>query len=46
MVLSHLEPIKSCLVGGWQTKFNVSPGPGFLSRGPGTWTETWTGTWT
>ena len=33
--------------GGWQTKFNVSPGPGLLSRsrsrsGPD-WEWTWTG---
>ena len=46
MVRSHLEQKKSCLGGGeWQTKFNVSPGPGLLSRsrsGPD-WDLTWTG---
>ena len=36
MVWSHLLPKKSLLVvvvggGEWQTKFNVSPGPGLLS---------------
>ena len=36
MVWSHLLPTKSLLVGGWvggewQTKFNVSPGPGLWS---------------
>ena len=35
MVWSHLSPVKSLLVVvvviGWQTKFNVSPGPGLWS---------------
>ena len=34
MIWSHLLPTKSLLVGGewwWQTKFNVSPGPGLWS---------------
>ena len=36
MVWSHLLPMKSLLVvvsggGEWQTKFNVSPGPGLWS---------------
>ena len=33
MVWSHLLPTKSLVVGGWwwQTKFNVSPGPGLGS---------------
>ena len=41
MVWSHLSPVKSLLVvvvvvSGWQTKFNVSPGPGLwpLVLGP------------
>ena len=31
------------MVGGWQTKFSVSPGPGLLVLGPGT-LGTWPGT--
>ena len=48
MVWSHLEHKKGLVVvvvsGWWQTKFNVSPGPG--QDLTGTWPGTWTGTWT